>query len=407
MPVSFTEEAQHGRESGMALLIVIFIVTLLTAMIVSFADTTQKHLKVTVNYKNRLQAYWTAQSGMQMAAQLLTLSAQQGGGHHGLDNACWHSESPCYQELVLPRLLVPLPGSNSFMEPALSATTATTGQIEASTISRCPIVDENRKLSLYDLFTTQKTDADTFHRLVYLLEYLLTEEDLLPPEERTQSAESVVQTSSPQRISLDEAERLAGYLVDWVDTEVNSSADLNTDAAEEACPADGKPYLAKNGLLDSVEEIAQVCGFRQMAKNTIQKLTQHLTVYPVETNINTATLPVLHAFCALADENAQEAVSEQLYNSLHSATTDTVPPAFESKQSIADDPSGLIANGEVAKELKDHLEVKSDCFRVALYGLVRDPETGLEEARARVEMVLNVQAQNPSGGLGLLYYRED
>ena len=54
-----------SSQDGLALLMVLFVVTVLTTMVVSFTDTTQKHLHLTRHYKNRLQAYWSAQSGIQ------------------------------------------------------------------------------------------------------------------------------------------------------------------------------------------------------------------------------------------------------------------------------------------------------------------------------------------------------
>jgi len=394
---------------------VLLVVTLLTAMVVSFLDTTQKHLHVTANYKNRLQAFWTAQSGIQLATQLLAMSAQQKGTHDGIDNAYWHCESRSYQELIAPVLMLPLPGSSSFIEPALAGPVASPQASGQGSAIRCPIVDENRKLSLYDLIgqsgtKTGKTSEDVYARLSFLLQYVLTEEDLKPPEERAQGSATLQPDTglAPQKISPAEADALAGYVVDWIDTENNPPGPSNADSAEEGCPADGSPYSAKNGMLDSADEIALVCGFRRMPRNTIQKLLQHLTVYLVETNINTATLAVLHAFCAQAysSDGIQETDSEKIYEKLHATAADETPSAVEGTDQMGDFLTGIIADTNVIKKLGESLNVKSNCFRIGFYGLVRDPETGSEDARARIEMVVD-QAQGTAQGLRLLYYRED
>jgi type II secretory pathway component PulK len=394
---------------------VLLVVTLLTAMVVSFLDTTQKHLHVTANYKNRLQAFWTAQSGIQLTTQLLAMSAQAKGTHDGIDNACWHCESPCYQELVAPRLMLPLPGSSSFIEPALGGPVGSPQASGQGSVIRCPIVDENRKLSLYFLIgqsgtQTEKTSEDVYARLSFLLQYVLTEDDLKPPEERAQDSATLQPDTglAPQKISSTEADALAGYVVDWIDTGNNPQGPSNAESAEEGCPADGSPYSAKNGMLDSADEIALVCGFRRMPRNTIQKLLQHLTVYESKTNINTATLAVLHAFCAQADSggNIQETDSEKIYAYLHPATLDTTPPAIDGStfDITLSDTVGI--GEEVANDLKLSMKTQSNCFRIGFYGLVRDPETGSEDARARIEMVVD-QAQGTAQGLRLLYYRED
>lgn len=421
LPWSFPALRPLRNRCGIALLMVLAVVTLLTALVVSFTDSTQRHLALTAHQKNRLQAYWTAQSGIQLAVQALSLSGQASKGYDGIDTACWHCESRCYQELVAPRLLVPLPESSSYIEPALPTETAfgQTSVSQGATVLRCPIVDENRKLSLFGLVENpgtdrEKTSEEMYLRLVYLLQYVLTERDLLPPDRETQpsSGISAGDATGFRRISLGQAENLAGYLVDWIDTENKAQGALNPDSAEESCPSDGERYLAKNGPLDSSEEIALVCGFRQMPSGTIRKLLQHLTAYSVQTNINTATLPVLHAFCAQAYAppggagNPDETDAEQIYANLHPEGMDQTPVAL---QNMADFDTVLrdwVSVPTVAQNLKRSMGVKSTCFRLGFFGLVRDPETGSEEARARVEMVLD-HSQGSMQGVRVLYYRED
>lgn len=406
---------------GIALLMVLAVVTLLAALVVSFTDSTQKHLALTAHQKNRLQAYWTAQSGIQLAVQALSLSGQASKSYDGIDSACWHCESRCYQELVAPRLLVPLPETASYLEPALpvDTTRANTSAESAPAVFRCPIVDENRKLSLFSLVENagtprEKTSEEVFLRLVYLLQSVLTEEDLLPPENEPEGASGSVSMSraAVERIPLAEAEKLAGYVVDWVDTENTSQGALNPDSAEDACPSDGRPYLAKNGLLDSSEEIALVCGFRQMPRKAIHKLLRHLTAYSLQTNINTATLAVLHAFCAQAyaspggPGNPDETDSERIYENLHPEGSNSNPVAIKNTAEFDTVLKNWVSSPQVAQKLKISMTVKSTCFRIGFFGLVRDPETGSEEARARVEMVLEQAHAGPQGPR-LLYYRED
>lgn len=408
-------------QRGIALLMVLAVVTLLAALVVSFTDSTQKHLALTAHQKNRLQAYWTAQSGIQLAVQALSLSGQASRSYDGIDTACWHCESRCYQELVAPRLLVPLPETASYVEPALpvDATLVKASAESAPAVFRCPIVDENRKLSLFSLVENagtprEKTSEEVFLRLVYLLQYVLAQEDLLPPEAEAEgtSGSASVSGTAGERISLAEAEKLAGYLVDWMDTENTAQGTLNPDSAEEACPSDGKPYLAKNGLLDSSEEIALVCGFRQMPRKAIHKLLRHLTAYSLQTNINTATLAVLHAFCAQAyaipggPGNPDETDSERIYENLHPEGADSSPVAIQNTSEFDAVLKDWVSSPQVAQKLKISMGVKSTCFRIGFFGLVRDPETGSEEARAKVEMVLD-QAQASVEGPKLLYYRED
>ena len=397
-------------QGGIALLMVLVVITLLATLVASFTETTQKHLQVTQSYKDRLQAYWAAQSGLQAAVALLRLDAQVNREHDGADSP-WNCESEVYREFVTP-LLANVFCESSMIEPALLLTE--THPVEAeTTLSRCPpaapILDENRKLSLFRLVTNvgsmqEQTDPWTFDRLAYLLQYLLTEEDLVPPEGEQASGLSL-DFGRQTRLRIDKARELAGCLVDWVDTPNNRSrGPQNPDTAEEGCPLDDLPYQAKNGMLDSIDEIALVCGFRQMPRTTIERLTRHLTVYDLVTNINTATYPVLHAFCAafLQDENETEA--EKVYRALHPVADVVSMDVIRRPTDYRDILGGVGLNPGLIGHLQGSTVYVSSFFRVGIYGLVFDTETGAVRARSRLQMDLRRERGQQ---LGLLYYRED
>jgi len=411
---------------GVALLMALFVIVTLTALVVSFLSTTQRHLHLTRHYKNGTQAYWSAQSGLQAAVaglQVAALQKQQvpnAGGYDGY-NSCWNAESTCYQEAALALLSVPLCG-DSYPQAALLPAMRDPLAVEQPERTPALIVDENRKLSVRDLVTswgqqTEKTKEDVFLRLKYLLMVVLKETDLLSPEDRIQESGTNLSSGSGvfQPISEDQARTLAGYVVDWIDT-FNNSADTryNSDLAEETCPEDGLPYAAKNGQLDSTEEIALVCGFRQMQRQVIEELTRSLTVYNItNTNINTATQPVLHAFVAAQQESPTEDYSAQIYDLLHPTDEMALPEdhvvqnmgvleSFLQQHNI-----GLDTN--LTTYLKNNMGVASTIFRVGVNGVVIDPETGGVEANSRVTMVISFgQGQTPAQqqGAGLLYYRE-
>jgi len=129
-----------------------------------------------------------------------------------------------------------------------------------------------------------------------------------------------------------------------------------------------------------------------------------MTAYEVETNINTATLSVLHAFCAeLLGGEPTETDSEKIYRELH-------PPAEDESTEIIEDETAYetLLEGVVSDELIDNLEkstgVKSDHFRIGIYGVVLNTETGTVTARTRLQMDL---FRKQDKQLELLYYRED
>jgi type II secretory pathway component PulK len=404
-----------GGRDGIALLIVLVVITILTTLVVSFTDTTQKHLLVTQYYKNRLQAYWAAQSGLQAAVALLKNDPQAGEQYTGA-TSLWNCESTAYQEFVIP-ILASVFCESCMIEGALLQADTGSGEDQITT-GRCPaavlIEDEDRKLSLARLVTNpgqtgEKTDDATFLRVAYLLETLLREEDLAPQEEGQDTGLTLDLGQAP-KITHEKATELAGYLVDWMDTPNNNPSDptLNPDTAEESCPADGLPYEAKNGMLDSIDEIGLVCGFRQMTRTTIEKLTRNLTAYDLVTNINTATIPVLNALCSQLEGTGtlNETYGVEIYQQLHPAADQESIEIIQSTSGNNNSYDSILVgiNPDVVSGLKSSTGFHSEYFRIGVYGLLFDTETGTVMARAR----LLVDLRRPAGQqLALLYYRED
>ncbi len=406
-----------GQE-GIALLLVLVVITILAALVVSFTETTQKHLQVTQYSKNRLQAYWAAQSGVQAAVALLrgaALGQQQvlGTATAGADGATspWHYESDAYQQFV-PLLLANIFCESSMLEPALllTETGSAAADMGLSRIpSAAPILDENRKISLFTLIgnlgTAQEaTHPATFRHLAYLLQDLLKESDFATAEERRDAGMSLDQET---KIGIDQAMVLAGYLVDWTDSENNKSPpEFNPDNAEQGCPADDLPYEAKNGLLDSIDEIGLVCGFRQLPRPVIERLTRHLTAYNLKTNINTATLAVLHALCAAFFDNPGETDSAKIYQTLHFDADEERVEIIASAGDYTKYLGPEVSDARLITYLQENTGLTSNIFRVGIYGLVLNTETGTELARSRIQMDL---ARGTGGDVqfDVLYYRED
>lgn len=402
-----------NRRDGVALLMVIFIITALTALVVTFMDTTQRHLHLTQYYKNNLQAYWTAQSGIQAASAVLQADAQLEPDFDGY-NSAWNCESSYYKETVAAFAAMPLCGT-SFMQEALTLAAKDPLAEEQAPRKSCFIVDENRKLSLFTLVDNygqqkEETKPDLFQRLVFLLMFLLSEKDLLPPDDQLGGATLLQDEGPGQPISESQAEALALYVVDWIDTPNNTSTDWNADRGEETCPEDGLPYTTKNGLFDSTDEIALVCGFRQMKRHVIEELARNLTVYRLETNVNTATLPVLNAFLAQLSDTGDPVFpeSEEVYDWLH-PTEEQVPVddhVIQNDSDYTDILRNFISDPNLPTQLAAQTGTRSNYFRVGISGLVINPETGTVEANARVIMVMTPLQPDQGIGFDPVYYRE-
>ncbi len=163
------------------------------------------------------------------------------------------------------------------------------------------------------------------------------------------------------------------------------------------------PYEAKNGLLDSIDEIGLVCGFRQLRRTTIERLTRHLTAYKLETNINTASRPVLYAFCTAEDDEEDEPESESIFELLHYKADDEIVNIIK-KDSEYNDLLIDVTDSDLIKYLVDYSAFESTHFQVGIYGLVFNTETGTVLARARLRMDL---LRERGKDIEVLYYRED
>jgi general secretion pathway protein K len=71
-----------ARESGVALLVVLLAITLLTVVVVEFTDSSQVETHLALGGRNALQAYYLARSGVNAAEDILMLDAMTDQGKH-------------------------------------------------------------------------------------------------------------------------------------------------------------------------------------------------------------------------------------------------------------------------------------------------------------------------------------
>ena len=143
-----------------------------------------------------------------------------------------------------------------------------------------------------------------------------------------------------------------------------------------------------------------------MPRHVIERLSRHLTVYDIKkTNINTATIPVLHAFCARGTTVSDKTMSEDIYEYLHETDTDILASNVIKS---TNDTQGVLEKIDiedgVIQILKKELGVQSDIFHVGIYVALYDTETGVVQANSRVQMIYSRQSQHKNNPL--LYYRE-
>jgi general secretion pathway protein K len=79
------------NDRGVALLIVLLVTALLTALIVEFAYGTRVSLRSAVNYRDRERAYFLARSGVNFAGALLSDNLKKGKPQDNLEQRDWQT----------------------------------------------------------------------------------------------------------------------------------------------------------------------------------------------------------------------------------------------------------------------------------------------------------------------------
>lgn len=81
-----TRRRQDEGESGVALLVVLLAITLLTIVVIEFTETAQVETHLAFSARNALQANYLARSGVNVAEALVLVDAQIGGGGDSLQD---------------------------------------------------------------------------------------------------------------------------------------------------------------------------------------------------------------------------------------------------------------------------------------------------------------------------------
>ena len=133
-----------------------------------------------------------------------------------------------------------------------------------------------------------------------------------------------------------------------------------------------------------------------MTRTTIEKLTRNLTAYDLKTNINTATIPVLNAFCSQLEGTGtlNETYGVEIYQQLHPAADQESIEIIQSTSGNNNSYDSILVgiNPDVVSGLKSSTGFHSEYFRIGVYGLLFDTETGTVMARARLQVDLRRQA---------------
>ncbi len=235
------------RERGMALLLVLMVVALLTTLLTELAFSTLVDLRLTETFRDSTRAYYLAKGGVNAGVMLL----REDHNRHDSFDELWHRGVADY--------------------PAGSGTV--TVKIE----------DLGGKLAINSLVSGNNPHTvavDRFYRFFTALKI----DQLADPAE------------------------LTAALIDWLDTGGETYRTLRIGgrdipvAGAEAPYYQGlaEPYACKNGPMHTLEELALVRGF---TAELVRLIAPHLTTYgDLKVNINTASREVLMALDPLIDQ---------------------------------------------------------------------------------------------------------
>ena len=380
---------RRGGEEGVALIVVLVMVVLLTVLIVEFSYDTQVDASFAANSGDDFQAYIGAKSAVAQAlgvltedafAQLLEQDVPSGTGFQNLGNM------------------------DSVME-AWSTEGVPLGQVNEAAI-RATISDEYGKINLNALFDInarlQNPDAEPVPNeavmsmlLNFFIIYDAESEFEVPPEE------------------------LVAAIMDWIDEDDDYTDYIGAEGAEsDYYEASEIPYPAKNGQMDSIEELLLIRGFTPGVyfgdpEKEQLPLTEYLTVHGNPTgaiNLNTAHPYVLDAAGVALQETGQVQMqgnlSEAVLNVRYAeggfmAVTDLeahqIVTAVQPIQPNQPSPGGPQPGGPLLALLEARFTVTGDTYRILADAIAGETKVRIQAYVYRNPFFFGQVAQDPSG----------
>jgi general secretion pathway protein K len=340
--------AYLANERGMALVITIFVIALVTVLVLEYHFDATVELELAANYADDVQAYHLALSGISFARALLLRDDDADDGMQDL----WYSMSlvpACFP----PQQLLSMAGEGGGGETMFLDRSTEDGQTQdgASDGQRCVslrIVDEQSRLPMNALMPQgESADPNPVWRQIFeaFLVNFQIDEDVLDA------------------------------LVDWIDKD---DQPVGIGGAERTHYAGLEhPYEPPNKPMRSVAELRQIRGFDY---ETLAKLfpgrppealadidlgtNRYVTVYggqDARVNLNTADEEVLRALF----DGLQAGVVADLVEEINTRRQEE---QFRNLQAVND----LIADSAVRTQLAQVAGVNSHFFRVESLGRVGD-----------------------------------
>ena len=379
---ALSRPARNSR--GVALIVTILILTILTTLILELNYTSRIDLTITSNYRDELRAYYVAKAGVNLFRGLLAWLPCDIGSGSGMpipmqDSAdtkqcCWHHMSLCYAEIIMLIGTFPI-GPDGFIDVPMIPTEGVVfidemdpAAAEALLNAKPAIVDEERKINVNMLIKEDGTTDENYRTLVTNLLQILG-------------------------IEASAANLLVQHLIDYIDDDLNPD-----DFFENNCPDSPFPYRSKNVPLDTVDEINSVCGFMQIAQDfssldnqrLLSDLKDHITVYPKQINLNTALPAVLQALSDLTID--QERAKEIYFQLMETPCTENINNCLSEFSEIN------------VENYNSYCAINSEYFTIRSTGRIQNIAMDVESA---LRKTIHAVVKKEGNGTTLLYWKPE
>jgi general secretion pathway protein K len=318
---------RRRQPAGVALLMTLFVVALLTILIIEFTDSTEVEAHLTRNSRSLLQARYLARGGLALAELVLKVDFAE------------KTKSPPER-----------PNVESFLDPwAQPFPPREIGEGIGEASFR--IDDESARFNLNSLTMRPGVNPVVLEARKSLFQGVLA--------------------------SLGLDVNLLFPLVDWLDPDDEVSG--KNGAEREYYAALMPPYLPRNGRLFNVEELQLVRGFGDLTREQWAALRTMVTVLPVEDlqiNLNTVSEPLLSALLTVVDNaaGARAIVSQR----------DTKP--FSDARELNDIPGWA----QLPQQVRAFFSMHSFYFTIHAVGTAADVSRGIAVLERRSGLRLDV-----------------
>lgn len=407
------------RQRGVALVMVLGTLTLLTVMLTEFQDETSAELGSAVSARDGVRAEYAARSAVNLTRLLIAaeptirgsagfLIAMLSGGGKPPQIPVWK-----YADTIL-GAFNDEDGQGMFQ--GLSGLNLAEGKnlgMEGAGF-RLEVVDEDSKINVN---IAARPDAFSKKKIA---EQLLA---LMAGVQHEEFFQRVDERGNPM-----DRQTICGSLIDWVDPdEVHEPCDPRAEVRQQSAPEDSyyqllpRPFQRKNAAFDSLEELYMVRGVtddfwgRFIEPDPDRPDKRKVTVWGSGTlNVNTANADTLLALvCSQAVENTPICTTAVDQRLMFIQTVELMKgmmmgaPAFSSPKAFVEAVKGqglvgqmLLAQGfqpialKSEKLLQDGISLESKVFSIYATGFVR---SGRHETRTRIHAVVDFRGAPPPG----------